>query len=204
MIKYVIEAQNIYSKGHEQMNKRPYLVIYDSNNYILGFPTTTKNKKSKQYPSHKNPTINTREGLSEVMIDQLQLIYKKYFTQTNKFLIQNSEYMAVIESFINQIIKDRKNPKRQDENCPNFFDIIHFTHNIPEFLQINEWLVISPKHFNIYTKMCFIIPNDTLDLAYLHSIDWEIRQVRIIHKKYYTNDDIQRLKEKIRNHLIGN
>lgn len=111
MIKYVIEAQNIYSKGHEQMNKRPYLVIYDSNNYILGFPTTTKNKKSKQYPSHKNPTINTRDGLSEVMIDQLQLIYKKYFTQTNKFLIQNSEYMAVIESFINQIIKDRKNPK---------------------------------------------------------------------------------------------
>lgn len=52
--------------------------------------------------------------------------------------------------------------------------------------------------------MCFIIPNDTLDLAYLHSIDWEIRQVGIIHKKYYTNDDIQRLKEKIRNHLIGN
>ena len=51
MIKYVIEAQNIYSKGHEQMNKRPYLVIYDSNDYILGFPTTTKNKKSKQYPS---------------------------------------------------------------------------------------------------------------------------------------------------------
>ncbi|WP_432632576.1 type II toxin-antitoxin system PemK/MazF family toxin [Brachyspira sp.] len=204
MTKYVIEAQNTYSKGHEQMNKRPYLVIYDSNDYILGFPTTTKNKKSKQYPSHKNPTINTRDGLSEVMIDQLQLIYKKYFTQTNKFLIQNSEYMVVIESFINQIIKNRKNPKRQDENCPNFFDVIHFTHNIPEFLHFSEWLVISTKHFNIYTKMCFIIPNDTLDLAYLHSIDWETREVRIINKKYYTNDDIQTLKEKIRNHLIGN
>ena len=85
MIKYVIEAQNIYSIGHEQMNKRPYLVIYDSNDYILGFPTTTKYKISKTYPSHKNPKINTRDGLSEVMIDQLQLIYKKYFTQTHKF-----------------------------------------------------------------------------------------------------------------------
>lgn len=47
MIKYVIEAQNIYSKGHEQMNKRPYLVIYDSNDYILGFPTTTKRTKNQ-------------------------------------------------------------------------------------------------------------------------------------------------------------
>ena len=102
MIKYIIEAQNIYSKGHEQMNKRPYLVIYDSKDYILGFPTTTKYKTSKTYPSHKNPKINTRDSLSEVMIDQLQLIYKKNFTNNPKFLIQNSEYKAVIESFINQ------------------------------------------------------------------------------------------------------
>ena len=169
MIKYIIEAQNIYSKGHEQMNKRPYLVIYDSKDYILGFPTTTKYKTSKTYPSHKNPKINTRDSLSEVMIDQLQLIYKKNFTNNPKFLIQNSEYKAVIESFINQIINNKN--IGGNRNYPSFYDIVYFTHNIPDFLNISKWLVISSKHFNAYTGMCFIIPNNSLDLAYIHSIN---------------------------------
>ncbi len=136
------------------------------------------------------------------MIDQLQLIYKKYFTQTHKFFIQNSEYDAVIESFINQIISNKN--ISGNINCPSFYNIIYFAHNVPEFLSIDKWLVISSKHFNAYTGMCFIIPNDNLDLAYLHSIDWKARQVKIIDKKYYTNDDIQTLKDSIKNHLMGN
>ena len=204
MIKYIQKMQNIYSMGHEQGNKRPYLIVYESNNYILGFPLTTKSKKLKPYPSHKNPLINRDNINGEIMIDQLQLINKKDFTKTPSNLLSDTEYKIVIESFVNQIIKDRKNPIKEDENCPNIYDIIYFTHNIPEFLSIDKWLVISSKHFNIYAKMCFIIPNDNLDLAYLHSIDWKARQVKIIDKKYYTNDDIQILKESIKNHLMGN
>ena len=30
MSKYIQEMQNKYSRGHEQMEKRPYLVVYDS------------------------------------------------------------------------------------------------------------------------------------------------------------------------------
>ena len=45
MSKYIQEMQNKYSLGHEQMKKRPYLVVYDSDDYVLGFPLTTKNKK---------------------------------------------------------------------------------------------------------------------------------------------------------------
>ena len=83
MSKYIQEMQNKYSRGHEQMEKRPYLVVYDSDDYVLGFPLTTKNKKTKPYPSHKNPTVSVdkiSDIISEVMIDQLQFIYKNDFT----------------------------------------------------------------------------------------------------------------------------
>lgn len=200
MIKNIIEAQNYNFKGHEQSSKRPYLIVYDSSDYILGFPTTTKQKIKKSYPSHKNPIINTREARSEVMIDQLQLIYKKYFINSTKFLIQDFEYKSVIESFINQIIGDKN--IEGNGNCPSFYDIIYFTHNIPEFSNIDKWLVVSSKHFNAYTGMCFIIPMTSLNLAYIHSIDWKVRQVNIIDKKIYTANYIQTLKESIKNLLM--
>lgn len=52
--------------------------------------------------------------------------------------------------------------------------------------------------------MCYIIPNNNLDLSYIHSIDWKARKVKIIDKKYYKDDDIQILREKIKNSLMGN
>lgn len=61
-----IRAKNLYGKGHEQQNERPYVVIYEDTNYCLAFPTTTKNKREKEYPSHKNFKLLDE---SEIMID---------------------------------------------------------------------------------------------------------------------------------------
>ncbi len=45
MSKYIQEMQNKYSRGHEQMEKRTYLVVYDRDYYVLAFSLTTKIKK---------------------------------------------------------------------------------------------------------------------------------------------------------------
>lgn len=118
MSKYIQEMQNKYSRGHEQMEKRPYLVVYDSDDYVLGFPLTTKNKKTKPYPSHKNPTVSVdkiSDIISEVMIDQLQFIYKNDFTNLSKTLLPDADYQAVIESFVSQIIKSNENPNKDGQ-----------------------------------------------------------------------------------------
>ncbi|MFP6024121.1 hypothetical protein ACLF9G_06855 [Helicobacter pylori] len=52
-----IYYKNRYNKGHEQREKRPYFVIYEGKDFFLAFPQTTKNKKGKKYPSHKNYII---------------------------------------------------------------------------------------------------------------------------------------------------
>ena len=154
MAKYAQEMQNRYSCGHEQMEKRPYLIVYESNDYILGFPLTSRAKQLKSYPSHTNARLSTNKLDGEVMLDQLQFIHKADFT-----------------------------------NLPN----------IPEFLHINKWLVVSSKHFNAYAKMCFIIPySNDLDFGYLHSIDWEARGVNIINKLKYAEQDIQALQQAIK------
>lgn len=57
MPKYTQEMQNQHSRGHEQRYKRPYLVVYEGETYVLGFPLTTKGKQPKSYPSHTNPII---------------------------------------------------------------------------------------------------------------------------------------------------
>ncbi len=189
MAKHTQEMQNRYSCGHEQMEKRPYLVVYESNDYILGFPFTTQILKHRS--SHKNPTISVGNLNGQVMIDQLQFIYKIDFTHLSSTQISNTDYQQVISSFISQIIKTKENPKKDVLNCPSFCDVISLTHNIPEFLHINKWLVVSSKHFNAYAKMCFIIPySNDLDFGYLHSIDWEARGVNIINKLKYAEQDI--------------
>ena len=199
MSKYAQEMQNQYSCGHEQMEKRPYLVTYEDNDYILGFPFTTQ--ISKHRSSHKNPTINVGNLNGEVMIDQLQFIYKINFTHLPSTQISNADYQKVISSFISQIIKAKEDPYKDEPNCPSFCDIINFTHNIPQFSSIDKWLVVSSKHFNVYAKMCFIVPyNDKkLDFAYLHSIDWQARKVQILGNTNYTNQTIQTLQQDIRN-----
>ncbi|WP_259458537.1 hypothetical protein [Helicobacter pylori] len=53
-----IYYKNRYNKGHEQREERPYFVIYENKDFFLAFPQTTKNKKGKKYPSHKNNIIN--------------------------------------------------------------------------------------------------------------------------------------------------
>lgn len=198
MSKYIQEMQNKYSRGHEQMEKRPYLVVYDSDDYVLGFPLTTKNKKTKPYPSHKNPTVSVdkiSDIISEVMIDQLQFIYKNDFTNLSKTLLLDADYQAVIESFVSQIIKSNENPNKDEPSCPNFCNIISFTHNIPQFSSINKWLVVSSKHFNVYAKMCFIVPYNIkeLNFAYLHSIDWQARNINIENKIGQTNPKIEKI-----------
>ena len=92
---------------------------------------------------------------------------------------------------------------RNKINCPNFCDIIYFIHNIPKIRNINEWLVLSSNYFNAHSGKCFIIPNDSLDFNYLHSIDWKARQVLIHKKLLYTNNDILNYQETIRKLMIG-
>lgn len=103
MLKGIIEAENIYSQGHEQGGKRPYLVCYDGNDYILGFAFTTKAKI--EYSSHKNLEINGRADI--MTIDNFQLIYKKNFTKPASNFLYDCEYSEVIDSFVNQIISDK-------------------------------------------------------------------------------------------------
>lgn len=200
MEKYTQEMQNQHSCGHEQRDKRPYFVVYESDDYVLAFPLTTKNKQTKSYPSHTNPSISIDKLDGEVMIDQLQFIYKKDFTNLPKTILPDDDYQSVIYSFISQIVKARENPNKDEQNCPSFCDIIKFTHNIPQFLGIEKWLVVSSKHFNTYAKMCFIVPyNKTnLDFAYLHSIDWQARDISIIGNMPYNSQDIQTLQQAIR------
>ena len=204
MSKYTQEMQNKYSCGHEQMEKRPYLVVYENDDYVLGFPLTTKVKKSKSYPSHTNPHLSIDKLDGEVMIDQLQFIYKKDFTNLSKTLVPSADYQAVIDSFISQIIKAKESPHKDKQNCPSFCDIISFTHNVPEFSGIDKWLVVSSKHFNVYATMCFIVPyNDkNLDFGYLHSIDWEERNLKIQDKLPYTKQHIQTLQQAIRMQFV--
>mgnify|MGYP006939746764 CR=1 FL=1 len=131
------------------------------------------------------------------MLDQLQFIYKKDFTHLPKTLVSNTDYQAVIESFISQIIRANESPSKDMPNCPKFCDIISLTHNIPEFLHIDKWLIVSSKHFNVYAKMCFIVPYASLDFAYLHSIDWQARNIAIIDNMDYTDKDILALQQAV-------
>lgn len=198
MEKYTQEMQNQHSCGHEQRDKRPYFVVYESDDYVLAFPLTTKNKQTKSYPSHTNPTISIDKLDGEVMIDQLQFIYKKDFSKLPPKPLPNTDYEAVIDSFVSQIIKAKENPNKDEPNCPSFCDIIKFTHNIPQFLGIEKWRVVSSKHFNTYSKMCFIVPYNDTDFAYLHSIDWQARDINIIGNMPYKPQDIQTLQQAIK------
>lgn len=192
--------QNKYSCGHEQMEKRPYLVVYENDDYILGFPLTSRAKQLKSYPSHTNPRLSTDKLDGEVMLDQLQFIHKADFTNLPKTSVPDTDYQAIIDSLVSQIIKANENPNKNEPNCPSFYDIISFTHNIPKLSNINKWLVVSSKHFNVYATMCFIVPYDdaNLDFSYLHSIDWKARKVQILGNTNYTNQTIQTLQQDIR------
>ncbi len=78
-----IYYKNRYNKGHEQREKRPYFVIYEGKDFFLAFPQTTKNKKGKKYPSHKNYIISEENETIEVMIDQLQVVPKVQVLENN-------------------------------------------------------------------------------------------------------------------------
>ncbi|WQX95125.1 type II toxin-antitoxin system PemK/MazF family toxin [Helicobacter pylori] len=78
-----IYYKNRYNKGHEQREERPYFVIYENKDFFLAFPQTTKNKKGKKYPSHKNYIIDEENETIEVMIDQLQVVPKVQVLENN-------------------------------------------------------------------------------------------------------------------------
>lgn len=132
------------------------------------------------------------------MIDQLQFIYKKDFSKLPPNPLPSTDYRAVIDSFVSRIIKPNENPNKDEPNCPSFCDIIKFTHNIPQFLGIEKWLVVSSKHFNTHSKMCFIVPYNDTDFAYLHSIDWQARDISIIGNMPYKPQDIHTLQQAIK------
>lgn len=204
MIKTIKEINsNPYSIGHEQHNKRPYLIVHEGYDYILGFPTTTKLKSYKKYLSHINPKITSGLGFTvEVMIDQLQLINFDNFTPRTGNVIQDCQYDTVIDSFISQIIKPEEKVKKQIKGCPSFYDVISFYHNIPQFHNIDKWLVVSSKHFNITSGICFIVPSDSFNFSYMHSIDWQAREFSICGNLAYEETDILNLQDKIKQTLI--
>lgn len=72
------------------------------------------------------------------MIDQLQFIYKKDFSKLPPNPLPSTDYKAVIDRFISQIIKANENPRKDEPNYPSFCDIVKFTHNIPQFLGIEK------------------------------------------------------------------
>lgn len=203
---FIQYAKNIYFKGQEQTYKRPYLVVFQANSYILGFPLTTKSKLKKTYPSHQNPLITTQtsQGLqsNEVMIDQLTLIplqNLKNNPQPCSLPIPN-EYPIVIDSFVQQLTTPNTNFTNQNHKCPNFFDTISFIHTNPILNNATEYCVVSSSHFNVFTTMCLIAPiqNNGLNLDYLHCISWKARKVQILGNTNYINQTIQTLQQDIR------
>lgn len=179
----ILEANNKFSQGHEQQSKRPYLIINKNDEFALGFCVTTKNKRQKDYLSHKNLKL----GTCEVMLNQLQVLSKDDFSHKQPYskVVSDFKYGIVAEDFISQIIHN-KAFEIHDKSCSKFTDIINFTHNFPKFSHINEWLIVSQTHFNAFSKMCFIVPNT------------DVRKVQILRHKNFTNDEILGFKQNIR------
>ncbi|EOG2575776.1 hypothetical protein ACK8XC_000737 [Campylobacter upsaliensis] len=179
-----IQAKNLYGKGHEQRNERPYAIVYESKNYCLAFPKTTKDKRSRRYPSHKNFKLPDE---NEIMIDQLTIILNTniiasdlsdFQTQLQQLRYGNTEIDSVIDSFCQYVIL--QNEKSNQTFQVQFGDIIGFKHSHPLLINQQYFIVLSNEIFH-QSKMCCIAPynkeDEDIDYSLLHCIDFEAREI---------------------------
>ena len=204
-----IQAKNLYGKGHEQQNKRPYAVVYESKNYCLAFPKTTKNKRDKEYPSHKNFKLLDE---NEIMIDQLTIILNTsiiasdlsdFQTQLQQLRYGNTEIGLVIDHFCQYIILQNKKSKQTFQ--VQFGDIVEFKHSHPLLINQQYFIVLSSGVFH-QSKMCCIAPynkeNGNIDYSLLHCIDFEERKIVKIDNKECLKKD--KIVSEIKTLLLGN
>lgn len=80
MSKYIQEMQNKYSRGHEQMEKRPYLVVYDSKElnfaYLHSIDWQARNINIENKIGQTNPKIEKIQQIQE----SLQRVLKNKFS----------------------------------------------------------------------------------------------------------------------------
>ncbi len=185
-----VQAKNLYGKGHEQQNVRPYVVIYESKDYCLALPTTTKDKISKKYPSHKNFELPCSQ---EIMIDQLTIILNKNIITNNsndfqtqlqqikyKLKYSDTEIGSVIEHFCQYVISKNQNEKSTQTFQVQFGDIIELEHSHPLLKDQQYFIVLSNEIFH-QSNMCCIAPynqeNKKIDYSLLHCVDFEARKI---------------------------
>ncbi len=180
-----IHYQNKYSKGHEQQKRRPYFVIYESKDFFLAFPQTTKDKQDKEYPSHKNYTINDDEKI-EIMIDQLQVIPKTQALKGNimetslSIALQKASISklvsghrnALINHFLEQVILQSQSYKKQQyKKSIVFGNVIKFNpHNKNPLLKpYNAFIALSCTQFhNSSIRLVAPYKNNSIIFELLH------------------------------------
>ncbi len=156
-----IHYQNKYSKGHEQQKRRPYFVIYESKDFFLAFPQTTKDKQGKKYLSHKNHIINEE---NEIMIDQLQIIPKTQALEDNTMetslsvalqkasipKLVSAHRNALINHFLEQVILQSQFYKKQQYKKSIVFG------NVIKFNPYNKNPLLKP--YNAFIVLLHSIP----------------------------------------------
>ena len=193
-----IQAKNLYGKGHEQRNERPYAIVYESKNYCLAFPKTTKDKRNKEYPFHKNFKLPDE---NEIMIDQLTIILNTsiiasdlsdFQTQLQQLKYGDTKIDLVAEHFCQYAILQNKKSKQTFQ--VQFGDIVQFKHSHPLLINQQYFIVLSNEIFH-QSKMCCIAPynkeDENIDYSLLHCIDFEAREiVKIDDKECLKKDKI--------------
>lgn len=204
-----IRAKNLYGKGHEQQKKRPYAVVYESKNYCLAFPKTTKDKRDKEYPSHKNFKLPDE---NEIMIDQLTIILNTniiasdlsdFQTQLQQLKYGDTKIDLVVKHFCQYVILQNKKSKQTFQ--VQFGDIIGFKHSHPLLINQQYFIVLSNEIFH-QSKMCCIAPynkeDENIDYSLLHCIDFEAREIVKIDDKECLKKD--KIVSEIKTLFLGN
>lgn len=204
-----IQAKNLYGKGHEQRNERPYAIVYESKNYCLAFPKTTKDKRNKEYPSHKNFKLPYE---NEIMIDQLTIILNTsiiasdlsdFQTQLQQLKYGDTKIDLVAEHFCQYAILQNKKSKQTFQ--VQFGDIVQFKHSHPLLINQQYFIVLSNEIFH-QSKMCCIAPynkeDENIDYSLLHCIDFEAREIVKIDDKECLKKD--KIVSEIKTLFLGN
>ncbi len=180
-----IYYKNRHNKGHEQREKRPYFVIYEGKDFFLAFPQTTKNKKGKKYPSHKNYIINEENEEIEIMIDQLQVVPKAQVLENNTMgrslalALQKASIprpasahrAPLINHFLEQVILQNQSDENKNIKTIAFGGVIKLNpHNRNPLLKpYSTFIALSCAQFH-YSGMRLVAPyeNDSIIFELLH------------------------------------
>ncbi|WP_240443267.1 type II toxin-antitoxin system PemK/MazF family toxin [Helicobacter pylori] len=177
-----IYYKNRYNKGHEQREKRPYFVIYEGKDFFLAFPQTTKNKKGKKYPSHKNYIISEENEAIEIMIDQLQVVPKVQVLENNRvggslaLALQKASIprpisahrVPLINHFLEQVISQSQSDENKSIKPIAFGSLIKLNpHNNEN--PLFAFIALSCTQFH-YSGMRLVAPyeNDSIIFELLH------------------------------------